>query len=335
MRIGPVDTADRVLVIAEIGNNHEGDVELAEELVRLAAAAGAGAVKFQAIVPDRLVSAADTARVAQLERFRLDSDDFAALAEVAAAEGVGFLCTPFDLDSVLMLDPLVPAFKVASGDNTFTPLLEAVAATGKPIVLSAGLADLAEIGEARDTIRSVWSSSGVDQELALLHCVVSYPTPPDQANLQAIRTLAKLGETVGYSDHTIGIDAAVLSVALGARIVEKHFTIAKDHSDFRDHQLSADPADLAAMVRRIREAEILLGTGEKRMQPAEAEAAVKARRSVVAAHDLEAGRVIAWEDLDWVRPGGGVAPGDEGVLIGRALRRPVARGTMLRPEDLA
>lgn len=335
MRIGPVDTDRQVLVIAEIGNNHEGDVALAERMIGLAADAGADAVKFQTIVPARLVSASDTARIAQLERFRLDAAAFARLAAAAADAGVVFLSTPFDVDSVRMLDPLVPAYKIASGDNTFAPLLRAVAATGKPVIVSAGMTTLDEAARARDTVRGVWKETGADPGLALLHCVVSYPTPPEQANLRAINTLAQLGETVGYSDHTLGIDAAVLAVGLGARIVEKHFTVAKDHSDFRDHALSADPEELREMVRRIRAAEALLGTGRKAPQPAEAEASVKARRSVVAGRDLPAGWVLRPEDLDWVRPGGGVPPGGEDALIGRALRHSVARGAMLKPDDLA
>ena len=228
MKIGDFDLARDILVVAEIGNNHEGSYTLAEEMIGLAAQAGAGAVKFQTIVSDKLVSPRQEERIQQLERFRLSYDEFERLSKVAQQENVLFLSTPFDLESARFLEPLVPAFKIASGDNNFFPMIDIIARTGKPIILSTGLMDLTEISKTKDFIEQIWHENDIDQELAILHCVVGYPTTPSDANLLAIRQLQKLGVTVGYSDHTIGIEAAVLSVALGARIVEKHFTIAKD-----------------------------------------------------------------------------------------------------------
>jgi sialic acid synthase SpsE len=334
MLVGDWDLAEKVLVVAEVGNNHEGSYALAEELVGLAARAGAGAVKFQTIVPERLVSPLLAERVAQLKRFQLSFGDFERLAKVAAAEGVMFLSTPFDLESVARLDPLVPAFKVASGDNNFWPLLEAVAATAKPLLLSTGLADLEGLAKAKSFIEGAWAARGVAGQLALLHCVTCYPVPPADANLRAMAELGKLGVTVGYSDHTLGVEAAVLSVALGARIVEKHFTIDHHHSSFRDHQLSADPDQMAELVRRVAQAEELLGTGGKAVGRCEEAGAQGARRSLVAAADLPAGARLAWEHLDWLRPGGGLAPGEEGPLLGRALARALRRGEMILPADL-
>lgn len=333
MKIGNRDLDRDVFVVAEVGNNHEGNYALAEELVRLAAQAGADAVKFQTIVPEKLVSPAEVERVRQLRRFQLTYDQFERLAGVAARHGVLFLSTPFDLDSARFLAPLMPAFKIASGDNDFFPLLEVVARTGKPVILSTGLMGLEEARRSKAFLEDVWRGEGVRGELALLHCVVSYPTPPDQANLLAIRELQALGVTAGYSDHTIGIEAAVLSVALGARIVEKHFTIAKDHSDFRDHQLSADPVELAELVRRVRAVDGLLGDGCKRLQPAELAAAPRVRRSIVAARDLAAGTVLGPDDLSWVRPAGGLPPGREAELLHKTLIRPVRRGEWLLPTD--
>jgi len=334
MKIGPHDLDRRVMIVAEIGNNHEGSMALAEEMIGRAAEAGADAVKFQTIVPDRLVSPSETARVAQLERFRLSYAQFAQLAETAKRAGVQFLSTPFDIGSVAALDPLVPAFKIASGDNDFLPLLTAIAKTGKPIVLSGGLADLDTLSASKRHIEAIWRDAGKDPGLAILHCVVSYPTAPEDATLCALKDIAALGCTVGYSDHTIGVDAAVLSVALGARLIEKHFTIDKNHSDFRDHKLSADPADMAELVRRVRQAEELIGTGGKRVLPCEAKVLSAVRRSVVAARDLGAGAVIAFDDLSWVRPRAGLAPGREGELVGRTLAVDVARGAPILPEHL-
>lgn len=336
MRVGSASVDERVLVIAEIGNNHEGCYALAEELIGLAARAGADAVKFQTIVPERLVAPDQVDRIRQLQRFQLSPEQFAGLAQAARREGVLFLSTPFDVDSVAFLDPLVPAFKIASGDNNFFPLLEAVGRTGKPVLVSSGLAGVEGIAATRDFLRGFWSREGiVEPGLAVLHCVTSYPTPPEEANLLAIRELHSLGVTAGYSDHTLGIEAAVLAVALGARVIEKHFTIDKHRSEFRDHQLSADPSDLARLVERVREAEVLLGDGGTGARDCEMPALTAARRSIVARRDLSQGTVLGLEDLDWLRPGGGLPPGREGEILGRPLARNVARGEMIRTEDVA
>lgn len=332
MKISTWDTDKDVLVIAEIGNNHEGSYALAEELIGLAAQAGAGAVKFQTIVPERLVSPRDTERIHQLRRFQLSYAQFEKLAGVARQNNVLFLSTPFDIDSARFLTPLVPAFKIASGDNNFLPLIDVVAQTGKPIILSTGLLGLDEVEATKARIQGTWARASTQPELAVLHCVVNYPTAPADAHLSAIRDLRALDVTVGYSDHTLGIEAAVLSVALGARIIEKHFTIAKDYSSFRDHQLSADPAELAELVRRAKQAAVLLGDG-KCVRDNEHGVAPKVRRSIVAARDLPPGTVLSWNDLDWVRPGHGLPPGREGELLHRSLVRAIQRGEPILPED--
>ncbi len=335
MLIDGFDPDERAFVIAEIGNNHEGSFELAAKMIGLAAQAGVDAVKFQTIVPDRLISAGDEQRIQQLSRFQFSYKQFGELAGVARDAGVRFLSTPFDLESVAALEPLVPAFKIASGDNDFVPLLQAVARTGKPILLSCGMTDLDGIRAARSTIDAVWHEIGCEQECALLHCVGSYPVAPEQVNLRAIGVLAEtFACPVGYSDHTLGIEAAVLSVATGARIVEKHFTLDKNYSAFRDHQLSADPGEMAELVRRVREAEALLGASEKALQPCEEGAATALRRSVAARRDLAAGTVLDWDDITWLRPAGGIRPGDEGDVIGRTLRRGVRKGEPIPAEGL-
>jgi N-acetylneuraminate synthase/N,N'-diacetyllegionaminate synthase len=333
MKIGPIDLDREVLVVAEVGNNHEGDVALAERLIARAAEAGAGAVKFQTIVPDRLVSVTQQDRIRQLSRFQLDYRQFEHLAEVAARHRVLFLSTPFDLESARFLAPLMPAFKIASGDNNFYPLLEVVARTGKPLILSAGLMGLEEVRQSKSFLERIWAEGGAAPGLAVLHCVVSYPTAPGDAHLAAVRSLEGLGVTAGYSDHTLGIEAAALSVALGARIIEKHFTLDKFQSDFRDHQLSATPDELEELVRRVKQAQVLMGAGTKRRLECEEEVAVRVRRSVVAARDLAAGAVVRWEDLGWVRPGGGLAPGQETLVLNKRLLRPVRKGEMILAAD--
>jgi N,N'-diacetyllegionaminate synthase len=328
MQIGSADTALQVLVVAEVGNNHEGDVKVALELIRAAAQAGAGAVKFQAIDPARLARPTETTRIAQLERFRLAPKELAGLAEEAHSLGLDFICTPFDLDAVQWLTPLVDAFKISSGDNNFAALISAVAAPGKPVIVSSGMADIAQMRSAQAIIDDLGAP------FAALHCVSAYPTMAEDAELTKIGALARdLKCTVGYSDHTIGNEACVLATAFGARIVEKHFTLSHDFSDFRDHQLSADPPELAELVERVALAEKLAGTGET-PSSAELEAAHSARRSIVAARDLTAGTVIQFEDLEWLRPADGLAPGREGELVGKVLAIDRRSGSPIMIEDL-
>lgn len=186
MKIRHIDLEREVLVVAEIGNNHEGDVVLAEELIALAAAAGAQAVKFQTIRPECLVAPDQHARLAQLRKLSLPAEAHARLAARAAKEGVMFLSTPFYLDAVDILNPLVPAFKIASGDNDFVPLLRRVAATGKPVLLSTGMADMEAVRTAVVELERVWLESGEAPGVVLMHCVSAYPTPAAQANLKAI-----------------------------------------------------------------------------------------------------------------------------------------------------
>jgi N,N'-diacetyllegionaminate synthase len=335
MKIGTIDLSQDVMIIAEIGNNHEGDVALAEEMVGEAARAGVHAVKFQSIVPEHLVAPDQTARLAQLRRYQLSTEGHVRLARVAADNGVMFLSSPFSLDAVDMLDPLVPAFKVASGDNDHVSLLQCIATTGKPVILSTGMTTLDGVAYSLGTLARAWARAGIaDPGSVLLHCVSAYPTPSGQANLMALRTLAHFGHVVGYSDHTLGIDAAVLSVALGARIIEKHFTLSKTQSEFRDHQLSAEPHELKALVERVAEANMMLGDGIKRIMPAEEATAQAARRSICAARDLPVGRIIAPEDLLWLRPAGGLPPGSEDRLLGRRLVRSVVAGERLNADSV-
>ncbi len=335
MKIGPLDTDREVVVVAEIGNNHEGSVALAEEMIGRAAEAGAHAVKLQTFVPELFTTPREAQRFARLTKFRLPPEAWPKLAKLAESLGIVFFSTPLDLESVKLLNPLVPVFKIASSDNTFTPLLEAVAALAKPIILSTGLATIGELQRAKAAIDAVWQARGVSPGLLCLHCVCSYPVPAEQANLAAIPTLAAgLGVPVGYSDHTLGIEAAVLSVGLGARLVEKHFTLDKNFSDFRDHQLSADPAEFKELVRRVKEAALLMGDGRKVLQPCEEAMVPLVRRSAAASGALAKGSVLTKSDLIWIRPGDGFSVEDERQLLGRHLTVDLARGDIIRREHL-
>jgi N,N'-diacetyllegionaminate synthase len=335
MKIGSFDTDRRVLVVAEIGNNHEGDVELAAEMVRQAARSGVGAVKFQTVRAADLVRRSESARYERLKRFELSREQFTSLSELAHDLGLLFVSTPLSLEAARFLEPLVDAYKIASGDNDFFPLLDRVAHSGKPVIVSTGVSDLAQIAAAVGSLRAQWHAQSRTGELGLLHCVSSYPTPPEQANLRSIPFLAERFDcTIGYSDHTLGTEAAVLAVAAGARIIEKHFTLNKHHSDFRDHQLSADPVEMEALVMRIRDAESLLGTWDKSVQPCEVASQTAIRRSIVAARDLKRGTALQATDLKWIRPGDGLRAGNESQLIGKRVKRDMHEDDAISPGDV-
>lgn len=335
MKIGPINLDEQVFVIAEVGNNHEGDFSLAKELVHLAADSGASAVMFQTIRADHFVAKSNTQRYEQIKKFELSDAQFVELASLANKEGILFMSTPFDLGAVDMLDPLVPAFKIASGDNNFFPLLERIASKKKPIVLSTGLTAIPDIRRALSCLERAASAAFVRDNVCILHCVASCPVPAEQANIPAVKHLRDgFNMTTGYSDHSLGPEAAVLAVALGARVIEKHFTIDKNHSAFRDHQLSADPPEMKLLVERVREADRLCGDGRKKVEECEIPGVTSYRRSIVAVRDLPEGHIITLSDLSWIRPGTGTAPGDESKLIGRKLKAALRSGEQLMIEQL-
>jgi N,N'-diacetyllegionaminate synthase len=331
MRIGAHDTAQKVLVVAEIGNNHEGNFENAQRLVRAAAGCGVDAVKFQTFRTKWFTSGADPVRFERLRRFELTFDEFAALERLARELRLLFVSTPLDLESANFLEPLVDAFKIASGDNDFWPLIDRVCRSPKPLIVSTGMASLEQLERTRDFV----FARKAQNDVAFLHCVSAYPAPPEQVNLAVIPLLRdRLRCTIGYSDHAMGADASLASVALGARIIEKHFTLDKRFSDFRDHQLSADPDEMSYIVKHVRAVEVLLGRAEKRLQPAEEPVVVAARRSITAAADLPKGHKLVAENLTWLRPRNGLPPGEEGQLVGRTLKRALAFGEPIRLDDV-
>lgn len=338
MKIGHLDLNERVAIVAEIGNNHEGNFEVACELVRQAAACGVDAVKFQTFKTEQFIRPIDTARFQRLQSFELTIEQFGQLANLAKSLGLLFISTPLDLESAQGLKPLVDAYKIASCDDTFYPLLSAIAKTGKPVMLSTGISDWEQVQKTVHHLQSVWELEKVaNPSLAVLHCVSSYPVPPEQANLNSIRFLQEKLDyhyPIGYSDHVIGLDAALLAVGLGARVIEKHFTLDQQYSGFRDHQLSADPAMLKELVYRVRQAECLLGTLDKQVQPCAAESANAIRRSIAVKQDMDMGETLTDQDLIWNRPGTGLPPGSEFLVVGKTLKQPVRAGQQLTQSDV-
>jgi sialic acid synthase SpsE len=318
MKIGKINTDKKVFIVAEIGNNHEGNFDLAKKMIIDAAATGVDAVKFQTFIPEQFVSFKDQSRLNRLRSFQLNYKQFRELSKLAKKKGLIFFSTPLDIESAKFLNTIQPIFKISSGDNNFYSLIDTVAGFGKPMIVSTGAADINYIKKVYNIISRIWSSKKKYlQNLAFLHCVSSYPVPNEQANLASILFLKKMftDVVIGYSDHTIGIDAAVFSVVAGARIIEKHFTLDKNYSDFRDHKLSADPQEMRLMVNKIREVEKIFGKEEKKPQQCEKGMNILARRSIAAVCNLKVGTKLSSSDLTWVRPGKGFSPGEEKKLL--------------------
>lgn len=324
---------DRVLVVAEIGNNHEGDPDRARALVHAAADAGCDGVKLQVFRAEEFVRPSMTERLAQMSRFELPAAVVAELCDLARDRGLYVIATPLDMPSVELLAPRVDALKIASGDNDHLPLIVAAARTPLPVVISTGLADMETVATAVQAVRGE-RGGGDGDGLWLLQCTSAYPAMPEEANLAVMATLRQaFGVPVGYSDHCAGVDVAVLAAAAGARMIEKHMTLDHRISEFRDHQLSADPAEMRRLVAQVRWVEAVMGDGTKRALPAEEPLRVAARRSVVAARPLEPGRILTADDLTWMRPRDAVRPGEEWRLLGRATGRALERGEPLLEDD--
>jgi N,N'-diacetyllegionaminate synthase len=337
MKIGKIDTDKKVFIVAEIGNNHEGNFITAKKMIIKAAAAGVDAVKFQTFIPEHFVSCEDQTRLNRLRSFQLSYNQFLELSKIAKKKGLIFFSTPLDIQSAKFLNTIQPIFKISSGDNNFYPLIDTVAKFRKPVIVSTGAADIITVKNVYNKISKIWSSKKKNiQNLVFLHCVSSYPVPNDQANLASIIYLKKLfpDVVVGYSDHTIGIDAAVLSVIAGARVIEKHFTLDKNFSDFRDHKLSADPEEMRLMVKKIRKVDKMFGKEEKKQQPCEKEMNNVGRRSISVAHNFSKGKKLSKSDLIWVRPGKGFPPGEEKKILGKKTSRDLKIGEIIKKGDI-
>lgn len=320
----------KVIVIAEAGVNHNGDLKLAYKMADEAKRAGADIVKFQTGIPEKVISkyarkaeyqkAATGAEESQLEmvkKLMLKYDAFVLLNEYCEKIGIRFLSTPFDVDSVDFLERLgCGIWKIPSGEITNLPYLLKVAVTGKPVIMSTGMSTLEEIGDALDVLEK--NGSG---KVTLLHCTTEYPAPYCDVNLRAMVTMReKFGCEVGYSDHTQGTEAAVAAVALGASVIEKHFTLDRN-MEGPDHKASLEPDELAAMVASIRKTEAALGDGEKKPAESEIGNMAVARKSIIAARDIKKGELLSEENLTTKRPGSGISPMRWYHVIGTAAVR--------------
>lgn len=329
-------------VIAEVGVNHNGDVGLAHELIDLAAHAGADAVKFQTFTPELLAAedapqaeyqkVRDRARsqLEMLTRLALDEPAYAELKSHADTIGITFLSSPFDEGAVALLERLgVPAFKIPSGEVTNHRLLQRIAETGLPILMSTGMCTLEDIDEA------VAAIGPARDRLALFHCVSSYPAEPRDCNLRAIELMrSRYDMPVGWSDHTEGIAIASAAVAVGADLIEKHITLRRDQPG-PDHAASVEPQEFRAMVSAIRVVEAALGEARKVPSEAELTVSVVARKSLHWRRTLVPGEPAGPDDLIALRPGTGIPPGRFREFVGRPVRVATVVGALVRMDDFA
>lgn len=319
----------RVIIIAEAGVNHNGDLDLAKLLVRKAKEAGADIVKFQTAKADALVSkeaplaryqanntGSNGSQKEMLQKLLLPYEAFEELARCCKQEGIRFISTPFDIESIRFLNPMLELWKIPSGEITNYPYLVEIAKTGKPVIMSTGMSTLEEIEAAMCVLRE----NGC-KKIRLLHCNTQYPTPYEDVNLNAMLTMRdRLGVEVGYSDHTPGIEVAIAAVALGAPIIEKHLTLDRT-MEGPDHSASLEPDELERMVTSIRNIEKAMGSGEKRVTESEIENRTIARKSIVASRDIHMGEVLSEENLTTKRPGGGISPMQWMEVIGMRANR--------------
>lgn len=331
----------KTLIIAEAGVNHNGDMALARQLIAAAAAAGADLVKFQTFQARKIVAAsapkadyqkqttgADESQLEMIRKLELSRADHEMLIAECKKHGIGFFSTAFDLESLGLLRELgcLEIVKIPSGELTNLPLLRQVSQLGKPILLSTGMANLADIEAA---IEAIEANGTPRSQITVLHCTTEYPTPMEEVNLRAMLSIKQaFGVEVGYSDHTPGIEVPIAAVAMGARIIEKHFTL-DCNLPGPDHRASLEPQQLAAMVRGIRNIEQALGDGIKRPSSSELKNKPIARKSIVALRDIRAGELFSPENLTTKRPGTGISPMQWDAVIGKTAPRDFASDELI------
>ncbi len=332
---------NKTLIIAEAGVNHNGDINLAKQLIDVAAEAGADFVKFQTFKADKLVSKdakkadyqaknlndGDQSQYNMLKKLELSEEQHHELLQYSNSKGIKFLSTGFDEESVDFLDQLgIELFKIPSGEITNLPYLKHIAKKSKPVILSTGMATLSEIEAAL----SVIEEAALNADVTVLHCNTEYPTPMQDVNLKAMNTIGDAFKVkVGYSDHTLGIEVPIAAVALGALVIEKHFTTDRNLPG-PDHKASLEPEELKAMVSAIRNIEkALAGTGKKKPSASEAKNRNIARKSIHVKKEIHSGEFFSLENLVMQRPGDGISPMDLPLVLGRKSTKDLPAGEKL------
>ncbi len=335
---------NKVIVIAEAGVNHNGDIEIAKKLIDIAEQAGADYVKFQTFKADTLASKnskkaeyqkkmtnTDESQYDMLKKLELSKADHETLINYCSNKKINFLSSPFDIDSVNYLDSInIPLFKIPSGEITNLPYLMQIGSKNKPIILSTGMSNLIEIKKALDVLID---SGSKKSQITVLHCNTEYPTPFKDVNMNAMLSIKnKLNIDVGYSDHTIGIEISLLAVSLGAKVIEKHFTLDKN-MDGPDHAASLNPLELKSMILSIRNIEKAFGTGIKQASSSELPNIVIARKSIFYNSELSIGSKISDSDIISLRPGDGISPMLWNEIIGKTLKVNVKKFQKVSKDD--
>lgn len=318
---------NKVIIIAEAGVNHNGNFELAKRMITEAKRAGADYVKFQTAVPELVISTIapkaeyqkettgnDESQLDMCRAIHLPLSDYVRLKAICDEEGIGFLSTPFDLVSIDTLEPLnMDCYKVPSGEITNLPYLRKIASKHRPIIMSTGMCEMPEIADAIE----VFQQQGVQlSDIILLHCNTEYPTPYCDVNLAAMKSIADaFGVVVGYSDHTRGIEIPIAAVALGAKVIEKHFTL-DCNMEGPDHKASLEPQELKAMIDAIRNVEQAIGSDKKHATASETPNKIVARKSIVASQDIRKGELFTEDNITTKRPGNGISPMEWDNIIG-------------------
>ncbi len=316
-------------IIAEAGSNHNGDINQAKKLVDIAVEAGVDAVKFQTFTGDKLFAKSHPANEI-VKKYEFKLEWHREIKEYCDNKGIMFITTPFQKDAVDLLEELgVEAYKVASGDMNYYSLLDYISSTGKPVILATGMAYMDEVKEAVNRIKQ-----GKTQEIAVLHCISNYPPKDEDINLNVLKTMnEELDIPIGFSDHSMGITVPVAAVAMGAKIIEKHFTISRGLEGM-DHFYALEPQELKQMVDEIRKVEKAIGNGAK--APVKAEYAERhyARRGIIAAYNLKTGDIIEEKHLDHVRPLNGIDSKYYKEIIGRKVNKDLEKDKAICWEDL-
>jgi N,N'-diacetyllegionaminate synthase len=335
----------KVLIIAEAGVNHNGNFDLAIELIDKAKEAGADIVKFQTAIPELVMSkyaekadyqkkmtGENESQLAMAKRIHLPLSDYVKLKGYCDKKNIAFLSTPFDMPSIETLVALdMPIFKIPSGEITNLPYLQRIGELKKQIIISTGMSKL---GEIEDALIVLTSAGAPLDNITVLHCVTEYPTPFNEVNLNAMNTIrSAFGVKVGYSDHTVGIEIPIAAVALGATVIEKHFTLDRN-MEGPDHKASLEPHELKAMVQSIRNIEVAMGSGIKVPAAVEVKNMVIARKSIHIQHNLNKGDVLTQTNLIMKRPGDGISPMQLNLILGKKLNKDKLEDTKLTWNDI-
>ena len=320
MLIQNFNTEKKIFLIAEIGNNHEGSIKLAKKLIYLAKENGANAVKFQFIEPEKLVNKnISPEKIKFLKKICLNFKNFLVLKKYADKIGIIFLCSVFDYKQNKNFSKLLPAFKIASGDNNNIKNINNLIKYKKPILFSTGMLSNFEIKKILKKINI--KKFDLINKLCLMHCVSNYPLEKSDINLNKINFLKKLNVTIGYSDHSLGIQACIVAASLGARIIEKHFTINHNYSQFRDHKLSMNPIELKILSTSLKEINEIIGKNESQIPISEKKNISQNRRGIYANKNLKKGHIVKFNDLTLLRPQGKISVDKIDSILGKKIKK--------------